>query len=198
MVIEQLEAQLRVELPDNARAGARVRVAAVHEGQEIEVVYRVDRNGKRVFNYYCAGVRMERRTLLMLLCSEGACPKAQEVQQRWRTVNGHADRPARSRVTPLRVLPLMEEVPVEAAGHRCVARPASFECLTPCPVGAHAPELLRKPGWDLFEDGVWIAGGLCTDAATGASWPRFRTPDDARRWLDAQQAKTQHVLERVR
>ncbi|MBK6866147.1 MAG: hypothetical protein IPG91_22870 [Ideonella sp.] len=133
MVIEQLEAQVRVELPDNARAGARVRVAAVHEGQEIEVVYRVDRNGKRVFNYYCAGVRMERRTLLMLLCSEGACPKAQEVQQRWRAFNGHADRPARSRVAPLRVLPLMEEVPVEAAGHRCVARPASFECLTSVP-----------------------------------------------------------------
>lgn len=75
MVIEQLEAQVRAELPDDARAGARARVAVVHEGQEFEVVYRVDRNGKRVFNYYCAGVRMERRTLLMRLCTEGACPK---------------------------------------------------------------------------------------------------------------------------
>jgi hypothetical protein len=92
----------------------------------------------------------------------------------------------------------MEEVPVDAAGHRCVARPASFECRTPCPAGAHAPEVLRKPGWDLFEDGVRIAGGLCTDAATGASRPRFCTPTEARQWLDAQQAKTQHVLERVR
>jgi len=198
MVIEQLEAQVRAELPANALAGARARAAVVRDGQEIEVVYRVDRNGKRVLNYSYAGARMERQVLLMLLCTEGACPKAQEVRQRWRAFNGHADRPAPSRVTPLRVLPLMEEVPVEAAGHRCVARPASFECRTPCPVGAHAPEVLRKPGWDLFEDGIWVAGGLCTDAAIGASWPRFGTPADARQWLDAQQAKTQHVLERVR
>lgn len=50
MVVEQLEAQVRVELSDDARAGARARVAVVLEGQEIGVVYRVDRNGKRVFN----------------------------------------------------------------------------------------------------------------------------------------------------
>ena len=35
------------------------------------------------------------------------------MQKRWRAFNGHADRPAPSRVAPLRVLPLMEEVPVD-------------------------------------------------------------------------------------
>lgn len=198
MVIEQLEAQVRAELPADARAGARARATAVCEGQEIEVVFRVDRNGKRVFNYSYAGARMERRTLLMLLCTEAACPKAKEVQQRWRAFNGQADRPASSRVMPLRAQPLMEEVSVEAAGHRCVARPASFECLTPCPAGAHAPEVVRKSGWDLFEDGLWVAGGLRSDGATGASWPRFSTPADAKQWLNSQQAKTQLLLEKVR
>jgi len=197
MIIEQLEAQARQELPADALVGARARVAVVRDGQEIEVVYRVDRNGKRVFNYSYAGARMERQVLLMLLCTEGACPKANAVQQRWRAFNGHVDRPASSRVAPLRFTPLMEEVTLDADG-RCVARPASFECLTPCPVGAHAPQRLRKSGWDLFEDGVWVAGGLCIDADTGASWPRFSTTADAQKWLDAQQAKTQDLLEKVR
>jgi hypothetical protein len=169
----------------------------VRDGQEIEVVYRVDRNGKRVFNYSYAGARMERQVLLMLLCNEGACPKAKDVQQRWRAFNGQVDRPASSRIAPLRFMPLMEEVTMDASGH-CVARPASFECLTPCPVGAHAPELLRKSGWDLFEDGVWVAGSLCIDAATGASRPRLSTPADARQWLDAQQVETQNLLEKMR
>ena len=189
---------MRPELPADARVGARARVAVVRYRQEIGVIYRVDRNGKRVFNYYYAGVRMERRNLLMLMCTEAACLKVREVQQRWRAFNGLADWPASSRVAPLRVLPLMEEVPVDAAGHRCVARPASFECLTPCPVGAHAPDTQHKSGRDLFEDGVWVADGLTFDAAIGASQPRFCSPADARQWLSAQQAKTQLVLEKVR
>ena len=197
MVIEQLEAQVRAELPAEARAGARARAAVVRDGQEIEVVYRVDRNGKRVFNYSYAGARMERQVLLMLLCTEGACPKAKKAQQRWRAFNGHVERPASSRVAPLRFVPLIEEVTMNASG-KCVARPAWFECLTACPVGAHAPQLLRKSGWDLFEDGVWLAGGLCIDAATDASWPRFSAPADARLWLDAQQVKAQVLLEKVR
>ena len=189
---------MRPELPADARVGARARVAVVRYRQEIGVIYRVDRNGKRVFNYYYAGVRMERRNLLMLMCTEAACLKVREVQQRWRAFNGLADWPASSRVAPLRVLPLMEEVPVDAAGHRCVARPASFECLTPCPVGAHAPDTQHKSGRDLFEDGVWVADGLTFDAAIGASQPRFCSPADARQWLSAQQAKTRLVLEKVR
>ena len=90
--------------------------------------------------------------------------------------------------------PLITEVPVDAAGHHCVARPASFECRTPCPELAHEPRVLRKEGWDLFEDGVWVSGGLQVDATTGTMRPRFATPQAARDWLIEQQQQAHGVL----
>jgi hypothetical protein len=198
MIVETLEAQARAQLPADAGIGARASAAAERGGQPIEVVCRVDRHGQRVRNHFVAGARMARQTLLMLLCGESACPQAQQVQRRWREFNGRPDRPATKRVTALRVLPLMEEVPVEVSHHRCVARPATFECLTPCPTGAHAPQMLRKAGWDLFEDGVWIAGGVTTDRATGATVPRFGHPDEAAAWLAAQQRAARRLMAALR
>ena len=71
----------------------------------VEVVHRVDRNGRRVYDYLCDGARMERRTLLQLLCDESACPHAQATRQRWREFRGDpepvpARRPPRSRSCP--------------------------------------------------------------------------------------------------
>jgi hypothetical protein len=162
MTIDQLEARVRARLPLDARPGTRVRAVEALDGHAIEVVYRIDRKGQRAINYFCDGARMSRATLLMLMCRETACPQVQAVRLQWRTFIGKPERPATARVTPLRPAPLMVEVAVEGAGHHCVARPAPFECLTPCPLGAHAPQVLHKTGWDLFEDGTW-GGHLCVD-----------------------------------
>jgi hypothetical protein len=198
MIVERLEAQVRAQMPADVRPGLQTRAAAVVGGQTIEVVNRVDRHGRTVLDYFCTGKRMERKTLLMLLCTEQACPQAKAVQLRWRAFNGQPDRPKSTRVAPLRVLPLMEEVPVTAGDQNFVARPAVFECLTPCPMGAHDPTVLRKQGWDVFEDGVCIAGGLRTDKTTGAPVPRFSSPVEARQWIVAQQATSDRLLDRLR
>ena len=198
MVIDELEARVRSRLPLDACAGARVRAAEVLDGHEIEVIYRIDRKGQRIINYFCDGARMSRATLLVLLCREAACPEAKAVLLRWRLFIGKPERRAPERVMPLRAAPLMVEIPVEGAGHHCVARPASFECLTRCPMGAHAPQVLRKTGWDLFEDGIWVAGGLCVDNHEGASRPRFESPAQAQQWLAMYRANTLALLDRCR
>jgi hypothetical protein len=198
MVIDELEARVRGRLPLDARAGTRVRVTEALHGHEIEVVYRIDRKGQRVMNYFCDGARLSRATLLTLLCPEAACTEAQAVRQQWCLFIGQPQRRAPARVVPLRPAPLMEELPIECAGHQCVARPASFECLTPCPMSAHAPLVMRKSGWDLFEDGIWIAGGLCVDNHEGASRPRFQSPADAQQWLAVHRASTMDVIDRCR
>lgn len=198
MALEALEAHLQKSLPATARVGARVRGTVIMQGRVVEVVLRVDRNGRRVFNHHCDGARMPRPTLLHLLCPETACPRANEVKDQWRRFVSEPARPApRPRRQAVQVRPLIEEVAVDAAGHHCLARPASFECHTACPMRAHPPQVLRKPGWDLFENGQWIAGGL-RSAAAGSVLPRFGTPDDARAWLVEQQARAQALIDRWR
>jgi hypothetical protein len=198
MAIAELEARVRGRLPLDACAGVRVSATEVLDGHDVEVTYRIDRKGQRVINYFCDGARMSRATLLMLLCPEAACPQATAVRLRWSLFIGKPERQAPQRVVPLRPAPLMEEVPVDGAGHHCVARPAAFECLTPCPLGAHGPQVLHKTGWDLFEDGVCVAGGLCVDHRGGASRPRFESPADAQQWLVRHQADTLALFDRCR
>jgi hypothetical protein len=198
MVIDELEARVRGRLPLDARVGARVRAAEVLDGHEVEVIYRIDRKGQRVINHFCDGARMSRATLSMLLCPEAACPEAKAVRQHWHSFIGKPERHLPARVMPLRPAALMVEIPIDGAGHHCVARPASFECLTPCPMGAHTPQVLHKTGWDLFEDGVWVAGGLCVDNHEGASRPRFQSPADAQQWLASHQARTLALFDRCR
>ncbi len=198
MAIDELEARVRSRMPLDARVGTRVRAVQALNGHEIEVIYRIDRKGQRVINYFCDGARMSRVILLMLLCPEAACPQAKAVRLRWGQFIGKPQRRAPERVMPLRPAPLMVEVPVDGAGHHCVARPASFECLTRCPMGAHAPALLHKTGWDLFEDGTWVAGGLWIDKREGTCRPRFESPADARQWLAMNQASTSALLNRYR
>lgn len=198
MAIDALEARVRGRLRLDARVGARVGATEVLDGHDIEVIYRIDRKGRRVINYFCDGARMPRATLLMLLCPEAACPQSKAVRLRWRLFIGKPERHVPRRVVPLRPAPLMEEVPVDGAGHHCVARPAAFECLTPCPLGAHGPQVLHKTGWDLFEDGVCVAGGLCVVHRGGASRPRFESPADAQQWLLRHQADTLALFDRCR
>ena len=198
MAIDGLEARVRSRMPLDARVGTRVRAAEVRDGHEIEVIYRIDRKGQRRISYFCDGARMSRATLLMLLCPEAACPQAQAVRLRWRLFIGEPQRRAPERVMPLRPAPLMVEVPVDGAGHHCMARPASFECLTRCPMDAHAPAVLHKTGWDVFEQGTWVAGGLRIDERDSTCRPRFESLADVKQWLAMNEANASALLDRYR
>lgn len=82
--------------------------------------------------------------------------------------------------------PLIEEVEIRANGRCCQARPALFRCLTPCPNAAHAAIPMQKTGWDLFEVGRCIAGGVLKNPETGLSVPLLPTLEAAQTWLAAQ------------
>lgn len=200
MIVDQLEAQARGRLPLDAEPGARVRVSAQRDDDEIAVVYRVGPGRRLILSHYFCGVRIERQALLMLLCDEPACPQAEQVRQRWRAFRSEAQPLQRPPAKPVsgRTRALIEEVPITESGHHCTARPASFECLTVCPTGAHPPVRLRKTGWDLFEDGVWLCGSVRANPRTGETMPRFSTPLEARRWLTRQRAVADDVLQALR
>ena len=184
-MIEQLEAEAQASLQLNmtTEPGARVRVTSDHGGNLVEVFLRRMRNGKQVFGYRCAGIRLERSALLLLICPEAACERSQATQLKWRELQGQ--RPPRSRQInqTVQFAHLVEDVSVKAGSRACVARPASFQCLTPCPVKAHAPIVMRKKGWDLFEGGKCVAGGLIPSPTTAALEPMFPTTSAAQAWL---------------
>ena len=197
MEIDELAVQLYALVPPGAPRGTLRRAGVAVSGHQVELTLSINRHGLRTLRWFCDGQRISRPTLLRLLCTESACPEAREVQARWRDFRGLPPPPtARRAATPPAGLPvpLVVEQPLEAAGHHCVLRAATFPCLTPCPRHAHEPVALAKPGWDLFEHGVCIGGGTRTDPATGAPVPRFATPDDARRWLLEHQAMALRVL----
>lgn len=77
--------------------------------------------------------------------------------------------------------PLMHEVPVIVGRHHCTARPQRFSCFTPCPHHAHPPMTITKTGYDLFEDGRCLGGGLTVVA--GVSRPRLPTVQAAQAWV---------------
>lgn len=197
MLIDELAARLYTELAPDAPRGTQRRATAEVGPHQVAVTLSIDHHRTRTLRWFCDGARVSRPTLLRLLCTEAACPEAQAVQQRWRDFQGQTV-PAQAlprRAAAPRPATLIDEVPVSAAGHDCVARPASFECPTRCPQQAHEPRLLRKPGWDLFEDGVWVGGGLHLDTATGTAHPRFASPQAAQDWLIERQRQARGALQ---
>jgi hypothetical protein len=186
-VIQQLEQQARAALPVPWVPGARGQArASVPPDFDVLVVCRMHRHGHAVYDHHCNGRQMDRATLARLLCPMLDCPQSAAVRQRWQAMTGQtlpAERSASNgRHRTLATGHLIDEVTLRAGEHSCVARPALFSTLTACPMAAHPPELLRRSGWDLFEDGVWLAGGV-TRQPGGTQAPRFATLDDARRWL---------------
>ena len=185
-MIEQLENEAMSLLAANVGSKARVRVSAAHAGNEIDVTARGKRGGGVIYGYSYGGVRVDRSNLLLLTCPESACDLSQSVQRKWRDAHGVAQ-PSSERKSSqrLKVASLFEETPVVVGSRRCAARPASFECVTPCPVGAHAPIRMHKSGWDLFENGRCIAGGLVRQSETNMLAPLLPTLESAKNWLNA-------------
>jgi hypothetical protein len=137
-MIEHLENEVRNEL-EAGRQGQKRAVAVLYvNGDRLEVLGRIGAGGAIRLGYSYCGVRMERKTLLTLVCPEHSCPCRVASLAKWRQHQGIVLPAAPSpRFQPM-ARPLFEEVEIRANGRSCQARPASFQCLTPCPHGAHA------------------------------------------------------------
>ena len=73
-MIEHLENEVRDEL-EASRQGQKRAVAVMHvNGNRLEVLGRIGPSGGIRLGYSYCGVRMERKTLLTLVCSEQSCP----------------------------------------------------------------------------------------------------------------------------
>jgi hypothetical protein len=177
MQVVEMLGEIARRVPEGAPAGTRHRVEvdgpAGRGLGRIAVEACVDHRGRRRERFWCDGVRLQRPEFLRLTCAEAECPQVVSMREQWLAFQRRrSGRPVPARAEPFRpqALPLMQEHPLAAAGHRCVARPATFRCLTPCPNGAHPPMWIDKRGWDLFEDGVYIGGGVAPvagDAGAG-------------------------------
>jgi hypothetical protein len=162
MVVLQLLDEIEQKVPFGAPIGTRHQVLAQVAGPDgplrVEITACIDEHGRRRDDLLCDGVRIERHVLLRLTCPEGECPQARAVRTQWAEFNGRA--PPKARSDPARTAPLIDEVEVVVGHHRCTARPARFPCHTPCPNAAHPPMTIDKSGYDLFEDGTCVGGGV--------------------------------------
>jgi hypothetical protein len=207
MQLESWLDELAARVAEGAPVGTRHRIETTlgrgADARRIAAEALVDRRGQRRERFWCDGVRLQRHELLRLTCPETACPQAQALRAQWQDFlcrrAGRAPPAARAVAAPT-AQPLMQEQPLDVAGHACTARPALFRCYTPCPQGAHPPLWLDQPGWDLFEGGVCIGGGLVEvghlagDPARPLLRPRFPSLDAAREWLEARSREAGQAL----
>jgi hypothetical protein len=177
MTVPELIAHVARLVPEGApfrtRGSASAHVAAPDGPHLVTISARIDAKGRRREHLLVDGVRVERPVLLRLTCAESQCPQSTAVRQQWAAFHGRrqgapeaAEPPA-----PPRPRSLIEEVPVVVARHRCIARPARFECFTPCPHHAHPPMRITKTGYDLFEGEQYLGGGVVEDR--GVRRPRL-------------------------
>ena len=173
------------------RGSARVVVAGVvHEAC---VAARIDHKKRRREQFWLDGVRVDRSVLLRLTCAEAECPHAKGVRAQWDAFHRRAPGP---KTQPMQARPLIEEVALRVGHQECLARPARFNCFTQCPNRAHPALLIEKTGFDLFEQGVCVGGGLVR-SADGVR-PRLPTLDAAKAFVLARHLEAMVTLSRVR
>ena len=142
----------------------------------VAIAARIDIDGHRREQFWCDDVPVERHVLLRLTCEEAECPQVIAVRAQWLACHGPT--PADAKVAASCPRPLMTEVPVVVGRQHFVARPGRFPCFTPCPLGAHPPLRIDKSGFDLFEDGTCLGGGVakvgacCSHASRPSALPR--------------------------
>ena len=185
-MIEQMEARARLQLAESENAKARVIIAEIHHNKAVTVCARLLKSGRQILGYSYDGIRLERLTLLQLLCTETDCPHCQKTQANWRSFRGIVSPAPRTVRSSYQFSHLSEEVPVVAGERTVMARPAVFQCKTACTIRAHAPAIVRKLGWDLFDGGAYIGGGLTTHPQTQLLVPLLPTLDVAKNWLHQQ------------
>lgn len=190
-MIEELEAEAVAQLVEAERGAERAKVTADHKGTPIEVRARRRSDGGVVLGYSYGGVRLERVVLLTLVCPQAGCERGQVVKREWEARNPPPPVLQRRALSwPVAGAsslgaPLFEEVPVRD----CLARPASFAVLTPCPVGAHSPAVVALKGWDVFRNGKCVAGGLEVSPEARTLRPLFPSVDSVTGWLELEDAR---------
>lgn len=192
MRVLQLLEEVHHRVPTNAPFGTRWKAAAevtlpdrVHL---VAVAARIDRQGQRREQFWCDGVRVERAVWLRLTCPERECPHAVQVRAQWNAFHGRA-RTAALPGPPLAQAPaLMVETVVTVGRQQVTARPARFPCFTPCPHRAHPPLTIEKSGFDLFDNGLCLGGGVTE--SQGVRRPRIPTLPAAEAYVLARQLET--------
>jgi len=86
----------------------------------------------------------------------------------------------------------MAEVTVSVGQQRFTARPARFPCFTPCPNRAHPPVTIEKLGFDLFDSGMCLGGGVTE--SHGVRRPRIPTLRAAEAYLLARQLEAMAAI----
>jgi hypothetical protein len=198
MSIHELIAELGLRVPERAPVGTRHRasrrVATSLGCHEVVLDVRIDAKGRRREQYFCDGARLTQPVLLRLTCAETECAHARMVRSQWDAFHGRRGEAVPGRPTGGRQAePLMREMPLTVAGHDCVARPATFRCFTPCPNHAHPPMWIDKLGYDLFEDGACVGGGIVE--SSGASRPRISSVGEAEAYLFARHLEARVALD---
>lgn len=175
MKVLELIDEVHRRVPEAAPFGTRCKVTATvttAQGRHaVAVAARIDAHGRRWEQYWCDDVRVERSILLRLTCAESECPHAIQVRMQW--IAFHSRGPAKTPRVQLWPRPLVEESEVVVGRQRFVARPARFPCFTPCPHDAHPPLMIEKKGFDLFEEGACLGGGVVEIG--GVKRPRIPT-----------------------
>lgn len=199
MNVLQLIDEVRSKVPAWARFGTRWKatsmVSTPNGSHAVAVAARIDIHGRRREQFWCDGTRVPQPVLLRLTCVETECPQAVAVRAQWQAYHrrGLAKRP----IDPPRPQPLMHETPVNVVSQRFVARPARFPCLTPCPHKAHPPLTIHKTGFDLFENGSCLVGGVIVERG-GVRKPRIPSVRAAEAFVLARRLEMLAVLGQAR
>lgn len=189
-LIDTVQQQVPAGAPFGSRSRATGVVQTAMARHTVVVAARIDAQGQRREQFWCDGLRLERPVLLRLTCAETECPHAVQVRRLWQAHIGASAAPMpRAAPSPR---PLLAEQTLRVGSQTVVARPARFPCFTPCPHQAHPPLLIDKSGWDLFEQGIAIGGGLAHGG--GPPRPRFPSLAAARAHLLARQMEAQAAL----
>jgi hypothetical protein len=157
-IIDEADHRVPASAPPGTQWRATSEVATPCGRHTVAIAARIDIDGHRREQFWCDDVPVERHVLLRLTCEEAECPQVIAVRAQWLACHGPT--PADAKVEALCPRPLMTEVPVVVGRQHFVARPGRFPCFTPCPHGAHPPLRIDKSGFDLFEDGTCLGGGV--------------------------------------
>ncbi|HEY6512140.1 MAG TPA: hypothetical protein VI032_09190 [Burkholderiaceae bacterium] len=167
--------ELSNRVPHGAPTGTRwqfhQRVDLPGATHQVSLTARINHKGRRVEQLLCDGVRVERTMLLELTCPEIECPHARAARLQWDRY--HRRPPPPRPPEPPRVFRLIEEHSLVVDRQQYTARPARFSCYMACPNGAHDSMVIQKTGYDLFEQGTCVAGGVVD--VYGVMRPRLPT-----------------------
>src|SRR5262245_13517013 len=78
-----LERQALAGLPPNAAIGSHADVHGLLDGRPLAVTAKVAVQGETALTYRYGGARMQRISLLRLICTERACTEAELAKDRW-------------------------------------------------------------------------------------------------------------------